>query len=118
MKLFKLAAILVLAGCASAGGIPVVGDADEEIRTAQRMIESAQEAGADSLAILSMSEARAALADAQDKQTSNKSLSAMRAKEAAASAAYARAVAGRLKAERSRGDAKAALDALPPGGAR
>ena len=118
MKLFKLAAILVLAGCASAGGIPAVGDADEEIRTAQRMIESAQEAGADSLAILSMSEARAALADAQDKQTSNKSLSALRAKEAAASAAYARAVAGRLKAERSRGDAKAALDALPPGGAR
>lgn len=118
MKLFTLAAILVLAGCASAGGIPAVGDADEEIRTAQRMIESAQEAGADSLAILSMSEARAALADAQDKQTSNKSLSALRAKEAAASAAYARAVAGRLKAERSRGDAKAALDALPPGGAR
>lgn len=118
MKLFTLAAFLVLAGCASAGGIPNVGDPDEEVRTAQRMIESAQEAGADSLAILSMSEARAALAEAQDKRTSNKEFSAMKAKEAAASAAYARAVAGRLKAERARNEAKAALEALPPGGAR
>lgn len=118
MKLFTLAAILVLAGCASAGGIPSVGDPDEEIRTATRMIESAQEAGADSLAILSMSEARAALAEATDKRTTSKDWSALKAKEAAASAAYARAVAGRLKAEHSRSDAKAALDALPPGGAR
>jgi hypothetical protein len=118
MKLFTLAAILVLAGCATAGGVPAVGDADEELRTAQRMIESAQEAGADSLAILSMSEARAALAEANDKRGSDKNWAALKAKEATASAAYARAVAGRLKAERSRGDAKAALDALPPGGAR
>lgn len=117
MKLFTLAAILVLAGCASAGGVPNVGDPDEEMRTAQRMIESAQEAGADSLAVLSMSEARAALTEAQNSRT-NRELSAMKAKESAASAAYARAVAGRLKSERARTEAKAALDALPPGGAR
>jgi hypothetical protein len=118
MRLFTLTAILALAGCASAGGVPSVGDADEEMRTAQRMIESAQEAGADSLAILSMSEARAALTEATNTRNTNKDLAALKAKEAAASAAYARAVAGRLKAEHSRSDAKAALDALPPGGAR
>lgn len=118
MKLFTLAAILMLAGCATAGGVPAVGDPDEEVRTAERMIASAQEAGADSLAILSMSEARAALAVANDRRGSDRNFAALKAKEAAASAAYARAVAGRLKAERARGDAKAALDALPPGGAR
>lgn len=117
MKLFTLAAILVLAGCASAGGVPNVGDPDEEIRTAERMIASAVEDGADSLATLSLAEARTALTEAQNSRSSRE-WSALKAKEAAASAAYARAVATRLRAERSRTEAKTALDALPPGGAR
>jgi hypothetical protein len=114
MRLIGVVTTLVLLGaCATSGPPSDLGDPDEELRAAQRMIESAQEAGADSLAILSMSEARAALRAAQDKEAS-KSWSVLKAREAAASAAYARAVAGRLTAERARNDAAAALNALPP----
>lgn len=114
MRLIGVVTTLALLGaCATTGPAPDLGNPDEELRAAQRMIESAQEAGADSLAILSMSEARAALRDAQNKESS-KSWSVLKAREATASAAYARAVAGRLTAERARSDAAAALAALPP----
>ena len=114
MRLIGVVTTLALLGaCATSGPAPNLGDPDEELRAAQRMIESAEQAGADSLAILSMSEARAALREAQNKEAS-KSWMVLKAREAAASAAYARAVAGRLQADRARADAAAALNALPP----
>ena len=114
MRLIGVLTTLALLGaCATTGPAPNLGEPAEELQTAQRMIESAVEAGADSLAILSMSEARAALREAQSSESS-KSWSVLKAREATASAAYARAVAGRLKAERARTDAAAALNALPP----
>lgn len=114
MRLIGVVTTLVLLGaCATSGPPSNLGDPDEEMRAAQRMIQSAEEAGADSLAILSMSEARNALRAAQEKDAS-RSWAVLKAREAAASAAYARAVAGRLTAERARNDAAAALNALPP----
>ncbi len=115
MRLIGVVTTLALLGaCATSGPPANLGEPDEELRSAQRMIESAQEAGGDSLAAMSMSQARAALRVAQDKE-STKSWSVLKAREATASAAHARAVAGRLKAERARMDAAVALGALPPG---
>ena len=114
MRAIGVLTILALLGaCATTGPAPNLGEPAEELRTAQRMIESAVEAGGDSLAILSMNEARAALRAAQSPDA-NKSWSVLKAREATASAAYARAMAGRLKAEKARNDAAAALGALPP----
>lgn len=114
MRLIGVVTTMVLLGaCATSGPPSNLGDPAEEVRVAQRMIESAEQAGADSLAILSMSEARAALRAAQDSKT-GKAWSVLKAREAAASAAYARAIAGRLTAERARNEAAAALNALPP----
>ena len=105
--------VAFLGACATTGPAPNLGDPAEELRTAQRMIESAAEAGGDSLAVLSMNEARAALREAQSSESS-KPWAVLKAREATASAAYARAMAGRLKAEKARTDAAAALNALPP----
>ena len=114
MRLIGVVTTLVLlSACATSGPPSNLGDLDEEVRAAQRMIQSAEEAGADSLAILSMSEARNALRAAQANDAS-KSWAVLKAREASASAAHARAVAGRLTAERARNDAAAALNALPP----
>ena len=114
--LMTLGAFAVL-GCASAG-IPALGDPDEAIRIAEQQVEQASQAGADSLASLQIGDARRALADAQQQRRENREWSALRAREAAASAAYARAIAGRVRAERAKNEANTALQQVPPGGAR
>ena len=116
LVLVTLGAFAVL-GCASAG-IPALGDPDEAIRIAEQQIEQASQAGADSLAIVQLGDARRALADAQQSRRENREWSSLRAREAAASAAYARAIAGKARAERAKNEANTALQQVPPGGAR
>ena len=114
--LMTLGAFAVL-GCASAG-IPPLGDPDEAIRIAEQQIEQAAQAGADSLAGAQIGAARSALADAQQQRRANREWSSLRAREAAASAAYARAIAGKVRADRAKNEANTALQQVPPGGAQ
>ncbi|MGI8496504.1 MAG: hypothetical protein ACR2OG_02830 [Gemmatimonadaceae bacterium] len=115
---------LLLAGCASAGGsgiFPEAGEPNAAIANAQRLISEAQQAGADSLASAAMASARQNLATAQAElgTNHNNNKAALKAREAAADASYARAQTERTMAERQEAQARQALSSLPPtGGAR
>jgi poly-gamma-glutamate capsule biosynthesis protein CapA/YwtB (metallophosphatase superfamily) len=106
----------VLAACASSGGaFPTpIGDPGNVVAHASTMIEEASVAGADTLARDVMASARQHVADAQielrDKHTARASL---RAREAVADATYAKALADRIMAERSRSAEEALLQQLP-----
>lgn len=106
----------VLAACASSGGaFPApIGDPGNVVTHANAMIEEASVAGADTLARDVMASARQHVADAQielrDKHTARASL---RAREAVADATYAKALADRIMAERSRSAEEALLQQLP-----
>ena len=106
----------VLAACASNGGaFPTpIGDPGNVVAHANAMIEDASVAGADTLARDVMASARQHVADAQielrDKHTARASL---RAREAVADATYAKALADRIMAERSRSAEEALLQQLP-----
>lgn len=113
----SLGAAAALSACASGGGpFPSSGDPTAPIANASRLIGEAQQAGADSVAPEAMAAARQALADAQvlvRRRSSDRA--AVRGREAAAEAAYAKAAAQRAVAEREHGRAKAALDSLSGG---
>jgi hypothetical protein len=116
----RLVAVLLVtavgAGCATGGGYPsAVGDARTNMTRAQELIDDAAKAGADSLAPDAMKSARAhfAEADAADKSKA-KDHAAMAARQAAADATYARAVAQRVIAERTRAAEQAQLQSLAP----
>gem|GEM_PF-3803030 len=105
----------VLAACASSGAFPApIGDPGNVVAHANAMIEEASVAGADTLARDVMASARQHVADAQielrDKHTARASL---RAREAVADATYAKALADRIMAERSRSAEEALLQQLP-----
>lgn len=111
----------LLGACASAGGgggggaFPTpMGDPANVVAHANAMIEEASVAGADTLARDVMASARQHVADAQielrDKHTARASL---RAREAVADATYAKALADRIMAERSRSAEEALLQQLP-----
>jgi hypothetical protein len=106
----------VLAACASSGAaFPApIGDPGNVIVHATAIIEEASVAGADTLARDVMASARQHVADAQielrDKHTERASL---RAREAVADATYAKALADRIMAERSRAAEEALLQQLP-----
>jgi len=103
--------------CASGGGIfPTAGDPVAAVSNAERLIAEAQQAGADSLAPDAMSSARQNFATAQVLMR-QRSLdrAALKGREAAADATFAKAFAQRAAAERERAAAKAALDAVPGG---
>lgn len=109
-----IAVALVTAACASGGGYPsAVGDAGSNMTRAQGLIDEAAKAGADSLAPDAMKSARAhfAEADAADKSKAHDH-AAMAARQAAADATYARAVAQRITAERMRAAEQAQLQSL------
>ena len=100
--------------CASGGGIfPTAGDPNAAIANAERLIAEAQQAGADSLVPDVMASARQNFAAAQVlmKQRST-DRAALKGREAAADATYARAAALRATAERERAAAQAALAAV------
>jgi hypothetical protein len=107
----------LLGACASAGGgaFPTpMGDPANVVAHANVLIEEASVAGADTLAREVMASARQHIADAQielrDKHTARASL---RAREAVADATYAKALADRIMAERSRSAEEALLQQLP-----
>jgi hypothetical protein len=107
----------LLGACASAGGgaFPTpIGDPGNVVAHANTLIEEASVAGADTLAREVMASARQHVADAQielrDKHTARASL---RAREAIADATYAKALADRIMAERSRSAEEALLQQLP-----
>jgi hypothetical protein len=106
----------VLAACASSGAaFPApIGNPANVVAHANVMIDEASVAGADTLARDVMAAARQHVADAQielrDKHTARASL---RAREAVADATYAKALANRIMAERSRSAEEALLQQLP-----
>jgi hypothetical protein len=117
-RIWRMAAVVALAGCASAGGglFPEAGDAPAAIAGAERMISEAQQAGADSLAGAEMTTARNSLAAAR---AASGNRAALLGRQAQADARYARALADKVKAERALNEASAQLKAVQtPGGAR
>ena len=109
-----LGTAITLGACASGGGVfPSSGDPTASIANAERLIEEARQAGADSLASDVMAAARQELADAQvllRRRSTDRA--AVRGREAMADATYAKAVAQRAAAERERDRAKTALEAV------
>jgi hypothetical protein len=117
-----LGIVAVLAGCASAGAnsiFPESGDPNAAIANAERQIAEAVTAGADSLAAQPIASARQNLADAKSLANDGKGdHAALEARAAVADAIFARAEARRIAAERTRAEALASLNQLPPGGAQ
>jgi hypothetical protein len=103
-------------GCASAGAFPsTAGDANAAIATARRQISLAQDAGADSLAPAPLAEARREVQMAESQLGStHPERAAVSGQQAAASAAYAKALADRVRANRDKTKADSALRMLPP----
>ena len=116
MSILRLVgAAIVVAACASTR-IPPSGDPMVAISTAERAIEEAQAAGADTLASSTLTEARAALASAKAATVTDRNRAALLARKAAADAAYANALSQRLIADRARAAAQAEMQRVPPSG--
>jgi hypothetical protein len=106
----------ILAACAStSNAFPVaVGDPNTFVRHAQTMIDEASAAGADTLAHDVMAAARQHFADAQiEMRDKHVGRAQLRAREAVADATYAKALADRIMAERSRAAEESLLQQLP-----
>ena len=103
-----------LGACASGGGIfPTAGDPNASMANAERLIAEAQQAGADSLVPDVMASARQNFAAAQViMKNRSTDRAALKGREAAADATYAKAAAMRVTAERERAAAQAALNAV------
>ena len=116
MSILRLAAVaMIVAACASTR-IPPSGDHLVEISRAERAIQDAQDAGADSLASSTLTEARTALTAARAVADTDRNRAALHARKAVADAAYAQALAQRMIAERARNAAQAELQRVPPPG--
>ena len=116
MHMLRLACVAIaIAGCASTR-IPPSGDPMVAISVAERAIEDAQAAGADSLAANNLSDARGLLERAKSIAAKEANRATLLAKQAAADAAYASALAQRLVADRGRAAAQADLQRVPPPG--
>lgn len=116
MSILRLVGVaIVVAACASTR-IPPSGDPMVAISTAERAIEDAQAAGADTLASSTLTEARSALASAKAAAGMDRNRAAFLARKAAADAAYANALSQRLIADRARVAAQAELQRVPPSG--
>ena len=116
---FLATATAAASGCASAGTFPEAGDAVAAIAGAERLIQDAERAGADSLATEPLAAARRNLATAKGQRDARQSArAALTAREAQADATLAREAAERGRAQRARDAAATAARQLPPGGAR
>ena len=105
-----------VAACAT-GTFPQTGDVNTFIAAAERSINDARAAGADSLAAAEFREAMTKLESARSEVRNRRADRAeLNAREAAADARYARSLAMRATAERSRNEAQTALQAIPTGG--
>ena len=104
------------AACAT-GTFPQTGDPNTFIAAAERSINDARARGADSLAAAEMRDAMAKLESARSEIRNRRPDRAeLNAREAAAEARYARALAMRAAAERTRNEAQTALQAISAGG--
>jgi hypothetical protein len=108
-------AAMIVAACTSTR-IPESGDPMVAMSTAERAINEAQGAGADTLASGILAEARTALESARGIANRDRNRATLLARRAAADAAYAQAVAERTVAERARSAAQAELQQVPPQG--
>ena len=116
MRILRLAAVaIVVAACASTR-IPPSGDPMVAISNAERAIQDASAAGADTLASSVLAEARASLEAAKAAAGEDGNRAALQARKAAADAAYAQALAQRMIADRARAAAAAELQRVPPPG--
>jgi outer membrane murein-binding lipoprotein Lpp len=105
---------VLLAGCASSGTFPSLGNPSASIAAAQDQIFEAKKAGADSLASAPLDSAQHNIGLAQREQRNGEpERAALHAKQAAADATYAKAQADRARAEREHQRAEGALEALP-----
>jgi hypothetical protein len=105
---------VVLAGCASSGAFPSLGNPNTSIAAAQDRIFEAKNAGADSLASAPLDSAQHHVEIAQrDQRNGEPEHAALHAKQAAADATYAKAQADSVRTERERQRAEGALQALP-----
>jgi outer membrane murein-binding lipoprotein Lpp len=108
-----LAVGALLAGCASSGAFPSVGNPSATITAAQDQIFQAKNAGADSLAAAPLDSAQHHIELAQrDQRNGEPERAALHAKLAAADATYAKAQADSVRAEREHQRAEGALQAL------
>jgi PBP1b-binding outer membrane lipoprotein LpoB len=105
---------VLLAGCASSGAFPSLGNPSASIAAAQDQIFAAKNAGADSLASAPLDSAQRNIEIAQrDQRNGEPERAALHAKQAAADATYAKAQADSVRAEREHQRAEGALQALP-----
>lgn len=105
-----------LAACAPRA-FPLVGDVQTAMASAERLLSDAMSIGADSLVPSAMQEARERLAEAQlEQRTRDPKKAALKARQAVASATYAKAAAERLIAERERNATQAGLSEMPNAG--
>ena len=105
---------VLLAGCASSGTFPSLGNPGGSIAAAQDQVFEARRAGADSLASVLVDSAQHSVELAQRYQRNGEpERAALSAKLAAADATYAKAQADRVRAEREQQRASGALQALP-----
>jgi hypothetical protein len=116
MSILRLVGVaIVVVACASTR-IPPSGDPMVAISAAERAIQDAQAAGADTLASSALTDARSALASAKAATITDRNRAALLARKAAADAAYANALSQRLIADRARVAAQAELQRVPPSG--
>jgi hypothetical protein len=116
MSILRLAVVAIVATACASTRIPPSGDPMVAISSAERAIEEAQAAGADSLASSNLAEARTGLEAARAAASKDRNRAALLARKAAADAAYAGAIAGRVIADRARTAAQADLQRVPPPG--
>src|SRR5918999_151327 len=114
-----IAAALLVMGCSPPRVFMNDVNSSPTIAEAERFIADAQQVGADSLATAAITAARQALQAAKDlDQRGQRGAAQVEALRAQAEARYARASAERELARREEARARAALAALPSGGAR
>lgn len=114
--LWAILGAAAMAACAT-GTFPQTGDPNTFIASAERALNDARSVGADSLAAAEMREAMTKLESARSEVRNRRPDRAeLNAREAAADARYARSLAMRAAAERTRNDAQTALQAIPAGG--
>jgi len=107
--------VAIVAACASTR-IPSSGDANVAMTAAERGISDASAAGADSLSAGMLGEARAGLEAARAATAKDPNRAALLARRALADAAYAKAIAERVLADRQRAAAQLELSRVPPPG--
>lgn len=116
MSILRLAAVVAVAAACASTRIPATGDPMVAISAAERAINDAAAVGADSLSAGTLTEARATLDAARAAAAKDGNRATLIARRAAADAAYARAIAERVVADRQRAAAAAELSRIPPSG--